>query len=679
MEISAIEINILCKRVSEAISGYFLSSVYSMEDGILLRLNHATKPEKLVAVSSFAVWITTKNLSIPQATKFVSSIRDTIERCEIKSVDQLGNERIAKFEFVSRKGEKWNLYAEFFSHGNLVLTDPSKDEEIIEVARPQSFRHRRLVVGEKYVLPPSRGMPLQELSFEKLDQVCTRTKEEIEHEQLSSVKWFGRNVGTTRKLVEEIFYRAKIDPNAPAGLLTATQLTALISAAENLKIELVQKETGFVLVPSEESELDVDVCCIVPHVWSEFVQSGLASIQSYTSLHEALDQVQIESVIWSKKKRASSLTRAKVAELESAIGKQQALIEKNEVSAREFRALAQELMRRPPTEVDQHALDVLQSYGIIEVDETSGGKLRFAEEPKSYLAEFNSLSLASRLFDEAKRLEASSKRLQEIKLDLESQRGALIEQTRLQEERAEKKIVVERREKQWYERYRWFFTSEGELAIGGRDSTSNSIVINKYMTKGDIVCHADLHGSPFFVLKRKMIGTALEDSIALELAQATVSFSRAWKDELGSADAYWIYPEQVKKSAPTGEYLARGSFFIEGKKNFVRHVKVELSVGICLERELPRIEGEGSKQNIREDGDQFVVVCGPEKSISAYCGATVKIAPGKMRTSEFTKRLKQQLVSKLKSAEAKEIAKRVNIDDIIRVLPAGGYKFVSER
>ncbi|MDG6924020.1 MAG: NFACT family protein, partial [Nitrososphaerota archaeon] len=153
--------------------------VYSMEDGILLRLNHATKPEKLVAVSSFAVWITTKNLSLPQATMFVSSIRDTIERCEIKSVDQIGNERIAKFEFASRKGEKWNLYAEFFSHGNLVLTDPSKEDEIVEVARPQSFRHRRLVVGEKYVLPPSRGMPLQELSFEKLDQVYARTKEEI--------------------------------------------------------------------------------------------------------------------------------------------------------------------------------------------------------------------------------------------------------------------------------------------------------------------------------------------------------------------------------------------------------------------------------------------------------------------------------------------------------------------
>ena len=71
MEISAIEINLLTKRISEAIAGYFLSGIYSMETGALLRFNHASKPEKLVALSSFAPWLTTKNLSIPQATKFV--------------------------------------------------------------------------------------------------------------------------------------------------------------------------------------------------------------------------------------------------------------------------------------------------------------------------------------------------------------------------------------------------------------------------------------------------------------------------------------------------------------------------------------------------------------------------------------------------------------------------------
>ena len=157
-------------------------------------------------------------------------------------------------------------------------------------------------------------------------------------------------------------------------------------------------------------------------------------------------------------------------------------------------------------------------------------------------------------------------------------------------------MVTDRRERQWFERYRWFVTSDGRLALGGRDSTSNSIVVNKYVTKNDVVFHADLHGSPFFVLRNRAQQSAPpSDDIALEMSQATVGFSRAWKDELGSADVYWVYPDQIKKGAPTGEYLPRGSFFIEGKKNFVRHVKVELSVGIMSSSELPESDGIGPR------------------------------------------------------------------------------------
>ena len=474
MEISAIEINILCKKVAASINGYFLSSLYSMEDGVLMRLNHATKPEKLVAISSFAIWITTKNLAVAEASRFVSQTRDKIERSEMKSVVQLGNERIAKLELQSRKGETRNIYAEFFARGNLVLTDPAKNEEILEVARPQTFRHRTLVQGEHYVPPPTRGVPLQDLSFEALIEIHKRSLKEIEREKLNCVKWFGRNVGTSRKFVEEIFHRARVEPELRASDLTTSQLSSLAIAAQNLKEELEKSELGYVLIPSEQSDLDVDVCSIVPNAWSTYVEKGLVTIRIYPSLAEALDEVQIESVVLGKRKKASSETRAKMGELESAIAKQLSLIERNDASGRDLRTLASDLMRSGSLAVDQKTADSLLLLGTVAIDEFSGGKLRFAEEPRSFLSELTALSLASRLFDEAKRLEVSNRRLIEVKADLERQRDALLEQTKSQEERAEKKIVAERREKQWYERYRWFLTSNGDLAIGGRDSTSNS-------------------------------------------------------------------------------------------------------------------------------------------------------------------------------------------------------------
>lgn len=674
MEISAIEIQLLCQRISESISGYFLSGIYSIESGILLRFDHATRPEKLVAISSFAPWITTKNLSEPQASKFVSRLRDQIERLGLISVVQVGNERIAKFEFRGKKEEKRNLYAEFFAHGNIILTDAEKEETILDLEEPQRHRHRSLFSGEKYVLPPTRGVSLHEIDGPRLVSIFRSTATSIPNSELSSIRWFGRNVGVSRKFVEEIFWRSEVDPEMPAKLLNPEHFSALTHACEMLISELGQSLAGHVLVPKEDSNIEVDVCPIIPHSWHEAESRGIASIKSYASLSEALDEVQIHSFVVERQKEASLQIRAKAAELTSAITRQKLLVESNMEQFQELRKVASSLIRATDTKVGDEIVAKLQSYELVE---ESNGKLRFVTEPRTLIGSLAPTSLASRLFDEAKRLEAENRKLNEIIQQLELQKDALSAQTKIKEDRIEKNLITERRERQWYERYRWFLTSDGGLAVGGRDSTSNSIVINRYLGKNDLVFHADLHGSPFFVLKDNTLLPPREE-IAGELAQATVSFSRAWKDELGSADAFWVLPEQIKKSAPSGEYLPRGSFFIEGKKNFIRHVKIELSIGVTLTSNLPG-EDNSEEEYRKERADQIAVVCGPDKSIANYCVARVRIAPGKEKSSDLARRVKQLLVSKAKDEKYKVPIKKLGIDEIIRVLPSGGHKIVSEK
>src|SRR3989344_4664974 len=56
-----------------------------------------------------------------------------------------------------------------------------------------------------------------------------------------------------------------------------------------------------------------------------------------------------------------------------------------------------------------------------------------------------------------------------------------------------------KRKFQWYEKFRWFFSSEGFLVIGGRDATSNEVIIKKHTESDDLVFHTDMAGSPFFV------------------------------------------------------------------------------------------------------------------------------------------------------------------------------------
>ncbi|HYB04064.1 MAG TPA: NFACT family protein, partial [Nitrososphaerales archaeon] len=564
MEISAIEIHLLCEKISQSISDYFVSGIYSMEEGVLLRVNHATKPEKLIAISSFAAWLTTKNLSIPQATKFASRLR-VLERFALISVEQVGNERIAKFSFKSRKGENRNLFAEFFAHGNLVLTDPGAEELILDVEKPQTFRHRNLQIREKYTLPPSRGIPLQDVTGSELISLYSSARFKGE-ENLSAIKWFGRNVGTSRKFVEEIFFRANVDPDLNADSLDSEKLKALSLACENLQNDLEKSDVGYIFVPNEESELDVDVCPFIPNSWKRLVQENLATISSFPRLSDALDEVLIQEIILERRRAVAQKTRSKAAELSSALAKQEAQIESNRKTAEELRGLAKGLMTTPLLTPDSQEEIVrrLVSLDLLEVARDSGNQLRFVTEPRSFFKEYSGTALGSRLFDEAKRLDLETFKIEQVMKDLQKQKENLVGTTLSLEERAERKLVTERRERQWFERYRWFVTSDEELALGGRDGTSNSIVVNKYTGKNDIAFHADLHGSPFFILRREKAEGPPTDEIALEMAQATVSFSRAWKDELGSADAYWVTPDQIKKSAPSGEYLPRGSFFIEG-------------------------------------------------------------------------------------------------------------------
>ena len=86
-------------------------------------------------------------------------------------------------------------------------------------------------------------------------------------------------------------------------------------------------------------------------------------------------------------------------------------------------------------------------------------------------------------------------------------------------------------------------------------------------------------GPPFFIIKNFNTTSEMDPSLQ-QVAQATVSFSRAWKDGLFSADAYWVMPNQIKKGAPTGQFLPKGSFVIEGKRNYIKGVEIRLAVGI---------------------------------------------------------------------------------------------------
>ncbi|MBI2112362.1 DUF814 domain-containing protein [Candidatus Woesearchaeota archaeon] len=246
------------------------------------------------------------------------------------------------------------------------------------------------------------------------------------------------------------------------------------------------------------------------------------------------------------------------------------------------------------------------------------------------------------------------KKVEGAKKALEESRKKLLESQSKEDkfwQEEEKKKVTSERKREWYEKFHWFISSEGFLCIGGKDATSNEIVIKKHTDKEDLVFHTDMSGSPFFVVKK---GSAASEKTRMEAAQAVGVYSRAWKLGHTTADVFYVQPEQVTKEAQSGEHLAKGSFMIMGKTLYL-YPRLEYAIGLV------RVEsGEADKEN-HPDGKsiQEQVIGGPVSAVSSKTANFIIVIPGKEKKSSLAKKIKQKL-------------KGGDLDEIIKFLPAGG-------
>ncbi|UKK01219.2 hypothetical protein MACK_002032 [Theileria orientalis] len=158
------------------------------------------------------------------------------------------------------------------------------------------------------------------------------------------------------------------------------------------------------------------------------------------------------------------------------------------------------------------------------------------------------------------------------------------------------------RKRFWFEKFYWFITSQGYLVLAGRDSLQNELLVKKYLTKGDLYFHADIHGASSVILKtnsqelikstesgeesqvEKAGGKGNEDDFIAkirvsieEAANFAVCHSNAWNDKF-SVQSWWVYWHQVSKTPPSGEYVPQGSFVIRGKKNYLQPQKLEMGI-----------------------------------------------------------------------------------------------------
>ena len=647
MELSGIELRYLVNEIKSKINpAYYVSSINAVtKPSFLFKMHHPKDPDIMLMVSTKGIWITRLKFESFEENKMINILKAELERAKIESIEQLGSERIITVKFRHLDEKVRYMVVEFFGDGNIVLCDGNM--QIMGILKPIEVRHRMLKIGFRYAPPPPRGIDVYDITLEQLRAM----REDKQSDSLDVVKWIGRKISIPKKYVEEIAIRAGIS-SLTVGQLSEEDMERLYVIIKEIISDIVSEKSHqpYVILGQNEKAIDA-----IPIKTAHLSKLNVKKTPSYM---DAVDEVLSNDLMDLGRNIRTIEIDERITALQHDIAEQ--------IKAKELVLSKANLIRNVA-----HKLMQLSYQGVQSITESSVNKLLaensaniILEKGLKYLEileelvliESNLPKLSSALFTRAKEMERGNTTIEQSKARLEAQ----IQELRNQTLSVRKKIIIKQQtSKEWYERYRWFITTDGLLAIGGRDASSNSAIIRKHLTENDVVFHAEVHGSPFFIIKNT--GNLEETGLSLQqVAVATVSFSRAWKDGISSADAYWVTPDQIKKGAPPGQYVPKGSFVIEGKRNYMKGLELRMAIGVA------RLE------------NRYTVVCGPADAVKKSAIIYAILLPGGLQPLNVAKKIKSEFVRILGTSSNNEdlvdFVKTIMLEDFLRLMPSGQSK-----
>ena len=625
MTLTGIELRYLVNEISEKTHDYYVSNIYGItRDSLLFKLHHPEKQDVMLMFSSFGLWNSSVRIEQMETNKLLKTLRDTLLRLKLAKIQQIGAERIVYLTF-SGFDKEYVLVGEFFGDGNIILCN--KEMKILALLHSIDVRHRKLGVGLQYTPPPQNSLDVFNFYQKDLEGILSS--------EIQVSKWIGRTLGLPTKYVEYICKLAEIDSKITGNDLNNNDVKKIFDAIKKTVENVVKGNHEPVIVRGDK----VDVYPLkFDHKNEEYT-----SVQSFMM---GLDIVFTETLVNVGKSTKTNAASEKITELENKLTEQTkavSLVNEKSFAITKIANSLLDLVSKGIFSISDPKLQKTLKDQNCTIIKEKGNTCFLIHDSKIKIGTNSSLhALASVLFNEAKRQKAAIVSIERLKKKTEKD----LEKLRKQVEVSKDSIAItEIKKKNWYERYRWFNTSDGTLAIGGRDSSSNMAIIRKHLENSDRVFHADIFGSPFFILKA---GKETTDSSLNEVAHATVCFSRAWREAMYGLKAFWVNPEQVKKGAPSGQFLSKGSFVIEGQRNYVRVTTLKLGVGL-----------------LKQD-DRYIVVCGPPTCIKKNCVCYSMIEPGGSEMTDAAKKIKSEFVN-MKG----DVIKSISIDDFVRVLPAG--------
>ena len=658
-EMTSFDIAAFVPELNEALRGARIENVYRIGTlTFLLRLHKPNQPPlQLLIEAGRRLHLTSYVLKKPaKPPTFCMALRKYLRNGKIHEIHQHEFERIVVIVVTTKEGE-FRLVCELFGQGNIILVSP--ENKILQALTFRRMRDRNILRGEIFKHAPMMGRNPIALDLQNFGEIKRFGRLEI-------VKALTKFLGIGGFYAEEILIRAQIEKNTPCEALTEQQIREMFEQLQQilLPIKAGKLEPGVIM--DEKGEL-IDAVPISLRKYADFEK------REYATFNEALDECYTKTAIEEKAVKATQ-------KLEEMLAKEQRILQSQQKNLEEQR-LKVEQNRKVGNSVFSH-LGELQIFLQRILDEKKSGKsweqiipnitsekaegkvpavyfnalepqsfIRVSVDDQTFLMDIQSSAQVNGAEYYAKAKKAQGK-LKGIEQALQETHRR-IEEVRRQWIEAEEKTSEpppKRPKKAWYEKFRWFHSSGDFLVVGGRDATTNEILIKKHMEEHDAVFHADIIGAPFVLIKTE--GKNSSEQTLWEAAQFAAAYSQAWKKSLGAVNVYWFSPQQISKSPPSGQYLKKGSFMVHGQKHYIRNVPLRVAIGIIA------------------DEEQLKVVGGPLEAISKRANAYVEIVPGEQPSGKLAKQIRQHLTEKLPETLRKKVLE-ISLEEIQRFIPSG--------
>ncbi|MHA1458665.1 MAG: ribosome rescue protein RqcH [Promethearchaeota archaeon] len=656
-----------------------IDNIYEI-DGELLILKiktHLNEKKNLIVKNDSRLNFTNFNYPIPKyPSQYIMSLRKYLKNRRILSVIQYNFDRIIIFEISNVEGNSWKFIVELFNKGNYILLD---ENNIVKIAKRYSrYRDRDILANRQYNFPSSRGKDFLNLSKIDFNEIVSSLEDEI-------VRILARNINISGTISEEICLRAGLDKKRSGCELTPPELDALFNSFKKLRNELLFGEMKAQIVFNEQDEQT----SVIPFDLELYKDN---KVQLFNSFNEAvdvffsrLDSNKIlspkDQAVNQKIKSQEKILKNQLEYLEELKVKKKLYYDNGDFIYANFNTFNKLFNGINEAKEKGYSLEEINTKLTLAKNEAFEDldmfvKILPATKQIIILINKNEVYLnlnksvgenANMIFSKGKKAEKKLKGT----LPAIQKTEQNIRKLKIKKESIELDIdfLVRKPQKKWYEKFRWFTSSDGFLIIGGRDASSNESIFKKYIQPNDMIFHTNFPGSPLTVIKNPENKQIPEKSIK-EASNFVASYSVAWKENWGIVDVFYVFPDQISKTPPTGEYLPKGSFMILGKKNIIKGAKTE----IALRLDFLEIKNEsGSDATLFYPQITYEPINTPNNKASKIL--IVKPSKSGKTKGQLAKEIKTYFLSS-SVAEMKKWVKILPVDDIILVIPTGKSKII---